>query len=185
MAALENRPTYLYRHYDKQGKLLYVGISAAPFSRLANHAAQSEWADKIDTVKLERFSTRSAALKAEAKIIRNDAPKFNVSREITGEQMDYIFDETVVQVSEEVKALFEGRDNSRKLDDERIAAIKRELEICQGNVARAARRLGISRVGLDGKIRKAGIDVSAIRNKYDQQIRAGNKNIHQIRKDTR
>lgn len=51
--------TALYRHWDKDGNLLYVGISMRPFERLASHVYGSHWADTIERVTMEYFDTRA------------------------------------------------------------------------------------------------------------------------------
>jgi predicted GIY-YIG superfamily endonuclease len=72
-------PTGLYRHFDADGLLLYVGISSKPPQRLAEHARGSDWAKAIARVTIEWFETREAALAAEANAIRDEAPIFNLA----------------------------------------------------------------------------------------------------------
>ena len=38
------KQTCLYRHYDKDDKLLYVGISISAYTRLSQHKINSKWA---------------------------------------------------------------------------------------------------------------------------------------------
>lgn len=56
----------LYRHYDAEGALLYVGISSRPGYRLSQHEERSAWWKDIARVDLEKFESRAAALLAEA-----------------------------------------------------------------------------------------------------------------------
>lgn len=70
--------TGLYRHFDAAGGLLYVGISAKPPTRLAEHARGSDWAKAIARVTIEWFETREAALIAETHAIQSEAPAFNL-----------------------------------------------------------------------------------------------------------
>lgn len=70
--------TSLYRHFDKNGALLYVGISLSWPVRTKTHAQTSRWFDQVDKVEIERFPTREAALLAEREAIRAEKPKFNV-----------------------------------------------------------------------------------------------------------
>lgn len=69
--------TELYRHYDKDGTLLYVGISLSAVMRLGQHKAYSRWFAKIDTIKIERHTSRRAALAAEKRAIKSERPKYN------------------------------------------------------------------------------------------------------------
>jgi predicted GIY-YIG superfamily endonuclease len=73
----------LYRHYDADGALLYVGISASSVGRLVSHRAKSRWFDLVTRVDIERFTTRAEALRAERSAIANERPIFNVRHKPT------------------------------------------------------------------------------------------------------
>jgi hypothetical protein len=75
--ACEAKPTALYRHFDGEGRLLYVGISLSAIIRLATHRA-SPWFDEIASVEIERYQTRKDALTAELAAIHNEKPLHNV-----------------------------------------------------------------------------------------------------------
>ena len=68
--------TELYRHFDADGKLLYVGISFSTLARLAQHR-NSGWFNRIRRIDIESFATRIEALKAEKIAIRTEAPEYN------------------------------------------------------------------------------------------------------------
>ena len=70
-------PTQLYRHFDADGVLLYVGISANAMQRLAGHGSQSSWASRIARVEIENWPTREEALLAEQEAISAEGPLFN------------------------------------------------------------------------------------------------------------
>jgi predicted GIY-YIG superfamily endonuclease len=70
----------LYRYYDANGALLYVGVSKRPFDRLTQHQAEKPWHLEIATVRLEHLPDLSAALKAEAEAIRDEIPLHNRAR---------------------------------------------------------------------------------------------------------
>ena len=70
--------TNLYRHYDKDNKLLYIGISLNSIARLNQHRKHSDWFKDITNVKIEPFYTRDAALKAEQTAIIAEKPLHNV-----------------------------------------------------------------------------------------------------------
>jgi hypothetical protein len=76
--SLNNGPHHLYRHFDANGKLLYVGISLSAIIRLAQHKSCSVWFDKIARVEIEFLPTRTAAVSAERLAIQNEKPKHNV-----------------------------------------------------------------------------------------------------------
>ena len=55
------RQTTLYRHFDINKKLLYVGISSRPWTRLKEHKI-SPWYDKIHNITLQQYEDREKAL---------------------------------------------------------------------------------------------------------------------------
>jgi hypothetical protein len=69
--------TTLYRHYDKNGVLLYVGISLCQAMRLNQHSYDAEWFADIANVTLEHFPTRQEAEQAEIKAIQSEKPLHN------------------------------------------------------------------------------------------------------------
>ena len=70
--------TNLYRHFDKNGALLYVGISVNAVARIKGNQAVKPWFYDIVDVKIETFDTRILALEAEAVAIRMEAPLHNI-----------------------------------------------------------------------------------------------------------
>jgi hypothetical protein len=75
--AYENIKTELYRHYNGEGVLLYIGISLDTIVRLRNHEHYSSWFSNIARITIERFPTRSEAEKAEQTAILTEKPLFN------------------------------------------------------------------------------------------------------------
>ncbi len=72
----------LYRHYDTDGNLLYVGVSHSTIVRLMGHKCTSAWFDQITTIKIERFDCREDALRAERKAIETESPLHNVKNSL-------------------------------------------------------------------------------------------------------
>lgn len=70
-------PCAVYRHFDADGQLLYVGISQDPRSRLYQHKSRSRWFDQIANVAVKWMPNREDAAEAEAKAIREERPLFN------------------------------------------------------------------------------------------------------------
>ena len=68
---------YLYRSFDSDHRLLYVGISGKWSERLHQHERESEWMELTDYVKIERFETREAVSKAEKLAVVNEKPIYN------------------------------------------------------------------------------------------------------------
>jgi hypothetical protein len=74
--------TSLYRHFDQDGTLLYVGIAIDPIKRLYSHSSVSHWYDQIETVKIKRYPSRYTALAAEVEAIRTEKPLYNVAGKV-------------------------------------------------------------------------------------------------------
>ncbi|MDB4461363.1 GIY-YIG nuclease family protein [bacterium] len=68
----------LYRHYDKEDNLLYVGISLSSLVRWQQHNNNSHWAKDSVTMTTEWFDTRELALDAERTAIRSEKPLHNI-----------------------------------------------------------------------------------------------------------
>lgn len=71
--------TYLYRHFNSSGELLYVGISINAFDRYKQHANEKEWIDEVANMTIERFPCRGDALLAESSAIVKEKPKYNIA----------------------------------------------------------------------------------------------------------
>lgn len=67
----------LYRHFDAEDKLLYVGISLSSLHRLGQHKDHSHWFNQISRVTIENFSDRKLAMDAEREAIRKEKPIHN------------------------------------------------------------------------------------------------------------
>jgi len=72
-----DEPTSLYRQYDADGELLYVGISRSVSRRTLDHLNYACWASDIATIKVEHFKTKYEALEAEAAAVECENPKHN------------------------------------------------------------------------------------------------------------
>ncbi len=77
MAQIMSSSVSLYRHFDCEDRLLYVGISLSAIARLAQHRNSSGWFSKIAKVTIEKYPSREAAAGAEREAIRKEQPLFN------------------------------------------------------------------------------------------------------------
>lgn len=68
---------WLYRHYDANGVLLYVGITFDFRQRKRQHTSQSSWRTRIARMTVEVFPDRVAAREAERAAIVAENPIFN------------------------------------------------------------------------------------------------------------
>jgi predicted GIY-YIG superfamily endonuclease len=105
--------TYLYRHFDKDGQLLYVGISLSAMTRISQHRESSPWFDLINNITLEKFASRKAALRAETDAIQIEKPLYNIQKRIKkvaiNERKLKLLDEAYAEVTSRVPELYEGK----------------------------------------------------------------------------
>lgn len=70
-------PESVYRHFDAEGNLLYVGYSANHLGRLMQHINGSDWSGRIARIEVEHFPSRRKAMEAEAAAIEEESPRHN------------------------------------------------------------------------------------------------------------
>lgn len=74
----------LYRFYDAEDRLLYVGISNNPEARWKGHRYSiKRWPSLVARQTVGWFDTRTEAEAAEATAIRNEEPRFNGTHNFT------------------------------------------------------------------------------------------------------
>lgn len=73
-------PQVLYRMFDQDDTLLYVGITAAPKERFAAHQAEKEWWPEVARIAQEHFATRREVEVAERLAIIAEQPLYNRTR---------------------------------------------------------------------------------------------------------
>lgn len=69
--------TALYRLYDANDRLLYVGITSNPTTRLGRHSRDKPWWPDVDRHTLEWFETRKSAERVEKAEIEDERPHYN------------------------------------------------------------------------------------------------------------
>jgi predicted GIY-YIG superfamily endonuclease len=72
-------PTYLYKLYDQNNKLLYIGITTDYKVRFKNHANNQSWWNKVSRHWIKKYPSRTSALRAEKRIIARQKPKYNIT----------------------------------------------------------------------------------------------------------
>lgn len=71
--------TALYRFFDADGRLLYVGISDNIRSRWGHHRNHKSWWPDVARATVELFDTWGAAAEAEDLAIKTEDPLYNVT----------------------------------------------------------------------------------------------------------
>jgi excinuclease UvrABC nuclease subunit len=75
----------LYRFYDAEGSLLYVGITKFFEPRLKQHYKNAEWFFDTASVKLEHYQTRQEVERAETQAIQQESPRYNLAKSLDKE----------------------------------------------------------------------------------------------------
>lgn len=68
----------LYRFFDAEGELLYVGITMNPAARWPKHRGGKPWWAEVTDITLETFQARAEALAAERQAIKTEHPRYNI-----------------------------------------------------------------------------------------------------------
>lgn len=72
------RTTFVYRCYDVEGRLLYVGCTTDPKTRLEAHRKNAWWWFQMSRTRLLVFEDRAYALAKESDAIAGEKPLWNV-----------------------------------------------------------------------------------------------------------
>lgn len=72
--------TTLYRYFDSEGRLLYVGITGDNTKRQSQHRRNSFWFGEIASATFEHFDARDQAEEAETKAITHEKPMHNIAK---------------------------------------------------------------------------------------------------------
>jgi hypothetical protein len=68
---------YVYRFYDDQDRLLYVGITREPQSRFQAHQLKADWWDLAVRCTIDVRTSRASPFWAEGMAIHHEHPRFN------------------------------------------------------------------------------------------------------------
>lgn len=70
---------WVYRHFNRDGGLIYVGLTADPTRRTYNHSRVSPWWSGIARIDWRSFPDRFAARTHEKESIRLERPLYNLN----------------------------------------------------------------------------------------------------------
>lgn len=71
-------PTSLYRFYNANGALLYIGITNSIPRRFDQHSGDKPWYLEVTTMTVEHHPDRPTALQAEKNAIKAEQPRYNI-----------------------------------------------------------------------------------------------------------
>lgn len=75
---LFGKRTALYRCFNIDGDLIYVGVAVDPERRWKYHAFRTPWWREVKERQVEWHENRQKALNAELAVIQTESPKYNV-----------------------------------------------------------------------------------------------------------
>ena len=78
MTPPSHRGCRLYRCYDANDALLYVGLTSNPKQRFNSHEKGKSWWEDIVRIEVEHFDTRAACAAAERRAIKQESPLYNL-----------------------------------------------------------------------------------------------------------
>ena len=73
------RPHVVYRFYNSEGHLLYVGISVSALHRVASHKVVQRWWGDVTRIDLAHYPNWKTARDAERAAIRDESPRYNIA----------------------------------------------------------------------------------------------------------
>lgn len=73
------QPNCIYRFYDRDGQLLYVGVTADIGGRWKTHSKTKPSWRQVASATIEHFDSRAEALEAEEVAIRAERPAWNIT----------------------------------------------------------------------------------------------------------
>ena len=98
--------TSLYRHFDSEGRLLYVGISINPMIRFTQHKAEKDWIDEVKSITIDQFNSRKDAIYAEKKAIESEKPKYNIVYNIPDSKLKKPQSDRFVSIDSQILSLY-------------------------------------------------------------------------------
>ncbi len=75
-----NIPTSVYKLYDADGRLLYVGVTRHGYRRLNQHAKEKPWWSEVVKAEFEHLPDTRSAFAREAVLIRTASPAYNIAQ---------------------------------------------------------------------------------------------------------
>ena len=72
-------PSFVYRLYDEQDELLYIGLTGDVRTRLRRHAQTQPWWSAVRRITIETFDNTETAALAEKQAIRREHPRYNIA----------------------------------------------------------------------------------------------------------
>lgn len=69
----------LYRFFNADGTLMYVGVTGVPRARWSRHSEIKSWWPEVSRASIEHYANREDLVEAEAAAILTESPLYNVA----------------------------------------------------------------------------------------------------------
>ncbi|QNN98927.1 G-I-Y-Y-I-G endonuclease [Mycobacterium phage Mova] len=79
---MSDKPHILYRFYNAEDELLYIGITNNPRSRFNQHHADKAWFKSVARATMQHFATRAELETAEVAAIQSELPRYNAAHAV-------------------------------------------------------------------------------------------------------
>lgn len=79
---MSDQPTSVYRYYDADAVLIYVGITNRGMQRQHEHNIRAEWWPYVTRQEVEHYPNRPEAAKRERELIQRHRPPFNMQHNL-------------------------------------------------------------------------------------------------------
>jgi DNA-binding transcriptional regulator YhcF (GntR family)/predicted GIY-YIG superfamily endonuclease len=143
--ALTRQRFALYRLFDAADRLLYVGISANPEGRFAQHAASRSWWPDVARTTITWLADRTEAERAEANAIAAENPLRNMSKQYvripSAEPFGPDDGPPVLRITADIRAAIYGGTWATGQRLPASVAIARDYAVSAATVSRALRML--------------------------------------------
>ena len=71
--------TYVYRIFDREGRLIYVGSTMHPEVRINTHRHSVWWGPDIHRIKIKVYPNRQHAADEERRAVQTEHPRWNIN----------------------------------------------------------------------------------------------------------
>ena len=168
----------LYRAYDENEKLIYIGQSTRFSERMKQHIKSSEWSGLVDTWKLQRFDTQEKLSTQEKIAIEKEKPLYNKTHNLyyrqNIEELKANNKKLIVVIKQKDRELKKYKDHRDSLvrTTTKIKQQDRELQVYrQGVIKQKDRELKKYIKGLKFENKKLTSE-SLVRNRTEEEKKA-------------
>jgi len=122
--------TYVYRIFDREGRLIYVGATMHPETRINTHRRSIWWGLDIHRIKIKVYPNRQLAADEERRAVQTEHPRWNLNlRNWKGPSW------TIQTYRDFLTALERNPESTTDSKVARIATVRRQLKWLEESAA--------------------------------------------------